>query len=133
MTSFADWLRYYNDLDVAPFIETQEKMKSFYSERGVDLFNDAVSLPGVSLQYLLRGTEEGQLYAPGKRAYALLKEAIVGGPSIVFTRYHEAGVTKIRSHQYGNAVKPCRRILGFDANALYLSTMSAEMPCGKRR
>ena len=29
----------------------------------------------------------------------MLKEAVVGGPSIVFTRYHEVGVTKIRSHR----------------------------------
>ena len=56
----------------------------------------------------------------------------MGGPSLVFTRYHEVGVTKIRSHQ---AAEPrlCKRILGYDANALYLSTKLREMPCGKER
>ena len=48
----------------------------------------------------------------------------------MFTRYHEAGVTNIRSHQYA-APKPCKRVLGYDANALYLSTMLKDMPCGK--
>jgi len=28
MTSFADWLRYYNNLDVGPFIEALQKMKN---------------------------------------------------------------------------------------------------------
>jgi len=29
--------------------------------------------------------------------------------------------------------KPCKRILGYDANALYLSTMLQDMPCGKEK
>lgn len=105
-------------------------MKVFYGERGIDICKDAVSLPGVALQYLLRGTVEGKLYAPSKRAYTRLKAAVSGGPSIVFTHCHEAGVTRIRSHQY-TAAKPCKRILAYDANALYLSTMLNDMPCGK--
>ena len=71
-------------------------------------------------------------------AYHMLKEAVVGGPSLVFTRYHEVGKTRIRSHQtqlLSNSVEPrlCQNILGYDANALYLSTMLREMPCGKER
>jgi len=81
---------------------------------------------------VLRGTVKEKLYAPTEKAYTHLKAAVSGGPSIVFTRYHEAGVTGIRSHQYP-AAKPCKRILGYDANALYLSTMLKDMPCGKQK
>jgi len=139
MTSFADWLCYYNNLDVGPFIEALEKMKTFYGERGIDICKDAVSLPGVSLQYLLRGIDsksKDKLYAPGEEAYKQLKAAVSGRPSIVFTRYHEAGATRIRSHERtvaGQQVKPCKRILGYDANAFYLSTMLNDMPCGKEK
>jgi len=94
MTSFADWLRYYNNLDVGPFIEALQKMKTFYGERGIDICNDDVSLLGVSLQYLLRGVDSNSKntqYAPGEEAYKHLKAAVSGGPSIVFTRYQEAG------------------------------------------
>ena len=59
----------------------------------------------------------------------MLKAAVVGGPSLVFTRKHVAGETRIRSHQYEDA-RVCRRILGYDANSLYPSTMMKEMPCG---
>ena len=74
-----------------------------------------------------RGAE---LHAPGKEAYEMLKEAVVGGPGLVFTRYHEVDVTRIRSHR---ATEPrlCKNILGYDANALYLSTMLRDIPCGK--
>src|SRR5204862_489966 len=112
------------------FWDPSEKMRSFYVERGVDIFKDSVSLPGVSLQYLLRGVPEGTLYAPRKEAYNYLKPAVTGGPSIVFTRYHEAGVTRIRSHQHPNA-KLCKRVVGYDANALYPSTMLQDLPAGE--
>ena len=136
MRTFGDWLEYYNNLDVAPFLEALQKMKEFYTGLGVDIFKDAVSLPGVSQQYILRktlqprrGYKPPELYAPNKEAYAMLKAAVVGGPSLVFTRKHVVGETHIRSHQYEDA-RMCRRILGYDANSLYPSTMMKEMPCG---
>ena len=109
MRTFGDWLEYYKNLDVTPFLETLEKMKAFYTKLGIDIFKDAVSLPGVSMQYILRGTlrqrNPPELYTPG----------------------NEAG---IRSHKYDLACI-VKHILGFDANSLYPSTMAKEMPCGK--
>ena len=135
MRTFGDWLEYYNNLDVAPFLEALQKMKEFYTGLRMDIFKDAVSLPGVSKQYLLRktlqprrGYKPPNLYVPNKEAYKLLKAAVVGGPSLVFTRKHVAGETLIRSHQEDARV--CSRILGYDANSLYPSTMMKEMPCG---
>ena len=136
MQTFGDWLEYYNNLDVAPFLEALQKMKEFYTTLGIDILKDAVSLPGVSEKYILRktlqprwGYKPPELYSPNKEAYAMLKAAVVGGPSLVFTRKHVAGETRIRSHQYEDA-RVCRRILGYDANSLYPSTMMKEMPCG---
>jgi len=79
MRTFADWLRYYNNLDVAPSLEALEKMRNFYTEKGINILKDAVSIPGVSLHYLLRGAVERgtELYSPGKEAYEMLKEAVV--------------------------------------------------------
>jgi hypothetical protein len=45
----------------------------------------------------------------------LLKDSIVGGPSIIFNRDHEAYKTYIP-----NGDKMCKTIIGYDANALYL-------------
>ena len=111
-------------------------MKEFYTSLGIDILKDAVSLPGVSEKYILRktlqprwGYKPPELYSPNKEAYAMLKAAVVGGPSLVFTRRHVAGETRIRSHQYEDA-RLCRRILGYDAKSLYPSTMMKEMPCG---
>ena len=38
MQTFGDWLEYYNNLDVTPFLKTLEKMKAYYTDLGVDIF-----------------------------------------------------------------------------------------------
>ena len=54
-----------------------------------------------------------------------MKDNIVGGPAIIFHRYHEKDVTKIRGGS-----EPCRSIVGYDANALYLWALMQDMPTG---
>jgi len=69
MRTFSDCLRYYNNLDVAPGLEALEKMRNFNTEKGIDILKDAVSIPGVSLHYLLRGAVErgGELSSRAKK------------------------------------------------------------------
>ena len=50
----------------------------------------------------------------------------------MFKTYHEVGLTKIWDHQIENP-RLCKAILGYDANALYLSKTIRKMPCGKER
>jgi hypothetical protein len=68
-----------------------------------------------------------------------IKSNIVGGPSLVFHKYHEAGVTKISKVKYDlkkdewsydDNGRPVEFIQGFDANALYLYCLGQCMPCG---
>lgn len=49
---------------------------------------------------------------------------ITDDPTIIFHRYHENDVIFIR----GNAGKVVKTILGFDANALYLTAPMQLMP-----
>jgi hypothetical protein len=57
MKTFKDFLEWYNNLDVLPFIDADEKMNMFYKNKKLDLFNDGVSLSGLVLKYLMEGTE----------------------------------------------------------------------------
>ena len=165
-----DWLREYNLGDVEPFIEALNKMRKTYYEDKIDLLKDAVSIPGISMTYVLNKALERdkklELYAPGgycnkckaikkelkscedkdsckslqdkmvkckcdpTAAYELLRTGMIGGPAIVFCRYHEKDVTRIRSHIYTNG-KLCKKLIGYDANSLYLYCSGLDMPCGK--
>ena len=64
-----------------------------------------------------------------KDLYQLYKNSIVGGPIIVFHRYHERDVTTIRPTDYEEP-KTCKKIIGYDANALYLWGIIQQMPTG---
>ena len=164
-----DWLKEYNLADVKPFIEALEKTREQYYPDQIDLLKDAVSIPGISMMYVLNEAlkrkkySEPDLFAPGEpckckcsddceeascekckeiredckictknEAYEMLTTGMIGGPSIVFCRYGEAGVSQIRSHIYEDA-KTCRAVLGLDANSLYLFCSGQEMPCGKEK
>ena len=164
-----DWLQEYNLADVTPFINALEETREQYYPDEIDLLKDAVSIPGISMTYVLNEAEkrrkysEPALFAPGEpckckcsddcgkkgcedckqtrkdcetctknEAYEILTTGMVGGPSIVFCRYAEAGISKIRSH-INNEAKTCRAVLGFDANSLYLYCSGQEMPCGKEK
>ena len=49
MKTFEDYLEYYNNLDVIPFVGCVEKTKLFYQEKKLDIFKDGVSLPGLGI------------------------------------------------------------------------------------
>lgn len=51
---------------------------------------------------------------------------MVGGPAIVFCRYHEQDVTGIRTH-----AKNCKTILGLAANMRYTGNLGFDFPVGK--
>ena len=66
-----DWLKEYNIADVTPFIEALEKTRGQYYPDEIDLLKDAVSIPGISMTYVLnkalkRKKKSGpDLFAPG--------------------------------------------------------------------
>ena len=67
-----DWLREYNLADVIPFIEAVDKTRKQYYPDEIDMLKDAVSIPGISMTYVLNKAltetavaKENELYAPG--------------------------------------------------------------------
>jgi hypothetical protein len=92
-------------------------------------------------QALIRYSKENALIflieEKNKDVFKLLKNNVVGGASIVFHRYHEADLTKIKRPIYENGLwkegiegETVKNITGFDANALYLWCIGQDMPCG---
>ena len=107
------------------------KMRGFYSNLDIN----TVSLPVMLLKYILQGTlgksNTHELYAPEREVYDMLKEAVVGGLGLVIIRKHEVRKT-IKSFKYREAQR-FQWVLGYDANALYPSTMFQEMPPSKEK
>ena len=112
-------------------IQAIENMNEFYKQKHIDFMHQAISLPGVAMRVCFNSitdpTAEFHLFNErNKDIYQLFKQNIVGGPSIIFNRYHEAGKTYIRN----NPNKPCQKIIGYDANALYLWAIGQKLGVG---
>ena len=129
MTTMRDYLIWYNNRDVTPFLEAIAKQFTFYCDRGIDMFKDGISVPGLSLLHLFNDLPNDTYFTVFNRTnsdlHELVKDNIVGGPAIIFHRYHEKNVTRIRGGS-----EPCRSIVGYDANALYLWALMQDMPTG---
>ena len=129
MKTMRDYLIWYNNRDVEPFLEAIAKQVTFYRDRHIEMFKDGISVPGLSLLYLFNDLPPDTNFVNFNRTnsdlHQLVTDNIVGGPAIIFHRYHEKDVTKIRG---GDEL--CRAIVGYDANALYLWAIMQDMPTG---
>ena len=129
VTTMRDYLVWYNNRDVTPFLEAIAKQFAFYHDRGIDMFKDGISVPGLSLLHLFNDLPNDTYFTVFNRTnsdlHELVKDNIFGGPAIIFHRYHEKNVTRIRGGS-----EPCRSIVGYDANALYLWALMQDMPTG---
>ena len=121
-----DFLTWYNNKDVAPFLLALEKQTAFYQTLGLDMLNDAFSVPGLTLRYLFKtlpsDTFFSLIHENNKDLHELLRTQMVGGPSIIFHRYHEKKITRIRGD------KTTQSLVGYDVNAFYLWSLMQDMP-----
>ena len=129
MTTFKDFLIWYNNLDVKPFVTAVERWQQLYFDDGIDVFKSAISLPGIARQKLFQYARRngGQFSLIDKKnvdLYELFKQNLFRGPSIIYNRHAEKGVTKIRGG------KPCQKCLGYDCNSLYLYALDQNLPHG---
>ena len=132
MTKFEHFLRFYNIRDVEPLVEAVMKMMKFYIDRDIDLFKCSISAPGIARRMLYDVAKKQQVHfslfdQQQESLYCDFKWNLTGGPSIIFNRHAEVGKTFIR----GNPLKPCKRVVGVDANALYLWAIGQAQPTGR--
>ena len=129
METLREYLIWYNNRDVTPFLDAIAKQAAFYRDRHIDMFKDGISVPGLALLYLFNNLPKDTFFTIFNKTnsdlHHLIKDNIVGGPAIIFHRYHEKNVTRIRG---GSEL--CRKVVGYDANALYLWAIMQDMPTG---
>ena len=128
MTSFKDYLIYYNNLDTAPFCEALGTFLTIYFDEGIDIFKDFITLPGVARKMLYNSsTNKFSLFnQQNADLYYTFRQNIIGGPSIIFTHYHEQGKTIIKEIPNNK----CEAIVGYDCNGLYSYAIRQSMPTG---
>ena len=128
MKTMRDFLVWYNNRDVMPFLQAIDKQFAFYQQHNIDMFKDGISVPGLTLLYLFKDLPLKTYFTvfikTNSDLHQLVKNNIVGGPAIIFHRYHDKDITKIRGEE------TYRSIVGYDANALYPWALMQDMPTG---
>ena len=127
MSSFKHFLRWYNKIDVVPTLEAMQKMIAFYHDEKVDMLNIGCTLRKLANIFLGKSTDaKFYPFTEGdKDQLDKVREDVVGGPSIVFTRKANVDETFI-----GKSTNICKSIVGIDATQLYFHSMCQPMPTG---
>ncbi|GMF15563.1 unnamed protein product [Phytophthora lilii] len=146
MKTIKDLLVWYNNLDVVPFIKAIKSQRELFKRFDLDMFVDGVSLPGLSekvmyqtcfdnLEYPTKKSANAFQFPPkrmsgykrqdaeAKREFGMTLEHL--NMLLKKQKYAKRNETKI----YGGKI--CKKIIGYDANALYLWAPGNEMPCGR--
>ena len=125
--SFKDFLMWYNDKDVVPTLEAMQKMIEFYHQKEIALLKLGCTLPNLANICLHKSTES-KFYPfteSDKDLLEKIREDMVGGPSIIFTRKAVVVKTFI-----GKSTSLCKSVVGIDASQLYPYSMCQPMPTG---
>ena len=127
MQYFSDFLKWYNKKDVVPTLEAMQKMIEFYHNKGIDMLKLGCTLPNLAKICLHKSTDS-KFYPfteSDKDLLEKIREDVVGGPSMVFTRKTVVDETFIRKSS-----NLCKSIVGIDASQLYPYSRCQPMPTG---
>ena len=127
MTTFRDFLRWYNNKDVVPTLQAMKKMMKFYHDQKIDMLKLGCTLPNLANICLHKSTDRKfyPFIEADKDLHEKIRSEMTGGPSIVFTRKAVVDKTFIRR---SNNI--CKTIVGIDASQLYPFSMCQAMPTG---
>ena len=127
MQNFSDFFKWYNNKDVVPTLEAMQKMIEFYQNKGIDMLKLGCTLLNLANICFHKSTDSKfyPLTESDKDLLEKIREDMVGGPSIVFTR--KTVVDEIFIRKSSNL---CKSIVGIDASQLYPYSMCQPMPTG---
>ena len=127
MSSFKDFLRWFNNKDVVPLLEAMQKLIAFYREKDIDMLKLGCTLPNLANICLHKSTDAKiyPLTEGDKDLLEKIRENVVGGPSVVFTRQAIVDETFIRK-----STNSSKSIVGVDASQAYPYSMCQPMPTG---
>ena len=124
MNSFKDFLSWYNNKDVLPTLEAIQKMIASYHDKDFDMLKLGCTLPNLAniCSHKFTNAKFYPFTEGDKGLLEKIREDVVGGPSIVFTRKTVLDETFIRK-----STNLCKSIVGIDASQLYPNSVCHPM------
>ena len=111
MTTLRDFLVWYNNMDMVPFLQAIDIQFSFYQQRDIDMFKQGISVPGLALLYLFNDLPKKVFNEKNKYLHHLFKYHVVGGASLIFSAITRKGspiYARRRGRTCGLSGQTCR-------------------------
>ena len=88
MTTFRDFVKWYNNKNVVPTLEAMPKLMEFYHNKGIDMLKLGCTLPNLANICLHKSTNHKffPFVETDTDLHDRIREDMTDGPSIVFTR-----------------------------------------------
>ncbi|GMF55092.1 unnamed protein product [Phytophthora fragariaefolia] len=120
ITNIKDILICYNNLDVVPFMKAIQCQGELFKRFDLDMLRDGVSHPGVSEKIMYQTCYKNLKKQPklAAQGFGFLEKQ----KRDLAIHYYEVKI---------HGGKVCKKIIGYDANALYLWALGNDMPCGR--
>ena len=125
MSTFRDFLGWYNNKDVVHTLEAMQKIMAFHHGKDIDMLKLGCTFLNMANICLHKSTD-GKFYRFTERdedLFQKIRGGVVGGASIVFT---------LKAIVYENftrkSAKVCKSILGIDASQLYPYSLCQPIP-----
>ena len=125
LSSFKNFLRWYNKKDVLPTLEAIEKMIVFHHDKNIHILKLGCTVPSIANICLHKSTDaKFYPFTEGdKDLLEKLQGGVVVGSYIVFTRKAVVDENFIRK-----SANICKSIVGIDASRLCPNSMCQPMP-----
>ena len=127
MSSFRDFLWWYNNKDVVPTLVELQRMITLCHEKDIDMLELGFTLPNLANICLHKSIDARvpPFTSADKDLLEKIHEGVVGGPSFVFTRKAVVDETFIRDSK-----NICTSIVGIVASQLYTYSKNQSLPTG---
>ena len=125
MSLFKGFLRWYNNKNNVLTLEAMQKMIAFYHDK--DMLELGCTLPNLANNHLHKSSDAKffPFTKEDENFLGKIREDVVGGPCIVFTRKVVVDEIFLRK-----SINICKLIVGIDASQLYPYSMCQPMPTG---
>ena len=100
MKTMRDFLVWYNNRDVVPFLQAIDKQFAFYQQQNIDMFKDGISVPGLTLLYLFNNLPSKTYFTVFNKTNSDLLQLVKTTSSVVLLSYFTDTMRRI-SPRYG--------------------------------
>ena len=97
-----------------PFVKAAHQVyETFFDTYGIQLYREHVTLPGAAIRVAFQYLGDTKIYVPSEFSYKLMREKLVGGPSVLFNLLGLQG-SKLKEKEFGAEARTLKSVFSLE-------------------